>query len=171
MTRDETRDSLAKESLILDMLERFSPGQTRDIRPMLAVLCRSVEDLPLEAVAMGCDRFKSGVLPRNHAFAPNAVELVAEVTKWLPPEPRIPLFNGLLSTNWGMGDVDLRGLTREQQERVESLPKTATGMREMRQLANDLRASNSEKLGIPFGNASKRVIASPTPRLQRMDGR
>lgn len=70
----------AKEAAILDMLDSFRARMTD---AEIDVLLRAVEPYGAAAVKRACQRFSADeVKGHNSSFAPNAVQLVAEV-KWL----------------------------------------------------------------------------------------
>lgn len=84
---------------------------------LLETYTNAVEDIPLEAVEAACRRIASGQAGLNTSFPPTPAD-IADRARMLESKPQPELHNGLISMNWGHGDVDLRGLTNDEQDSI-----------------------------------------------------
>jgi hypothetical protein len=131
-------DHLAKESLVLNMLEGWASSQNLT-EGALRVFFAVVGPYPLVSVRVACLAFAAGeVEGRNNAYPPSSAELGAEVRRHLPadardpndstdmrnliaypiggkpPEGKVPA--GLVSIDFGRGKIDLSRMTHAEQE-------------------------------------------------------
>jgi hypothetical protein len=83
---------------------------------------RPVEDHSVEAVKLVCQRIEAGQAGLNTSFPPTPADIAERVAAFEDAvKERPPLYNGLLSADFGHGLVDLRGLTNEEQDRISGL--------------------------------------------------
>lgn len=145
--------------MILTMLDRFLPGTERDLSGMVEVMTQAVTEYPLAAVAEACRCFMDGEVARENRFVPNAVELVTEVRRHLPPPPRdrndirdmrnltiVPIGKpmpagmqpaGMLSVDFGHGKIDLSRMSFTEQLKVlenKGLPKRVVAAPAMKRI-------------------------------------
>lgn len=164
------QDLAARKALIIKLANNYDWSSSNFTKGQLDAMLEATADCSLEGLATAIEQFMAGrVSDHNNARMPSGAELAVKARLYAPAEPRIPLFNGVINSDWGHGAIDLRGLTREQQDRVERLPKTVEGHYQMRALAAQLRVENSDRLGIPFGHPTERITNDvPKSRLKRI---
>lgn len=83
----------------------------------------AVEAFTVEAVQRSVRQFGSGLVERNNAFVPAAPEFADNCRQWQAAldsrgAKDEVLHNGLLDSDFGHGRVNMRGLTKEEQDRI-----------------------------------------------------
>ncbi len=134
-------ESLAKETAILEMLERFLVGRQSDINTLMSGFLGVAEEHSLAAVTEACYQYREGLVPgQNLNYYPNLVQFAAECRRHAGRAPIDPTDNrdmrqlviypqggkpppgtrpaGMLSIDFGHGKIDLSRMTHEQQEEV-----------------------------------------------------
>lgn len=121
----ETESNLAKEALILDLFDGYLSAKPS--AENLARYLAAVADLSVEAVARSVKQFNDGLVERdNRDFAPSAETFSHNARRWQKAidtrdDTGPKLYNGLLNMDFGRGLVDMRGLKREEQDRIIDL--------------------------------------------------
>jgi len=108
-------ESKAKKAKVLDLLEGYSSLIGKDLSGLTRALCRVAEPYPLDVVIDATER-----LADTSRFPPTPAELAeacATFNDLLHPKV-VQLYTGIIEMDFGHGRIDMRGLTRAEQDRI-----------------------------------------------------
>jgi len=132
--------------------------------------CSATADTLFEAVKRSTEQFASGRVERNNSFPPAAAEFAANAREWQAAitkragQDGPEMHNGLIECDWGHGRVDLRGLTRDEQEVVMAGKGVVNGKNLAYLPLAEIRSviTNGDLDAVEVGKTM------PAPRLGRM---
>ncbi len=143
-------ESKAKRLKVLDTLEGYHSLIGKDLTGLTNSLVRAADPYPLDVVLEACKR-----LAQVCKFPPTP----ADMTEWCEHfyaamHPKVvPLYNGLISMDFGHGSVDMRGLTTAEQETI-------------RRNNGKIGAKNAALLSLEDKRAALRGLAAPDQPFQ-----
>ncbi len=118
----------------------------------MAAFLVAIEDCSLEAVLKACETFAAGMVSGyNNDFPPSAARLGAlarEIDADLYEDRMnaLPRYNGVLSINYGHGDIDCRGLTIAEQDKIDDAKGVLNGRNMALLPRSELKAALSGNL-------------------------
>jgi len=110
-----SKESQAKRAKILDVLEGYSSLMGRDLTGLTNSLARAAEPYPLDVVIDACRR-----LAQVCHYPPTPADMTEQCEHFnaaMHPVV-VPLYTGIINMDFGHGSIDMRGLTRQEQDKV-----------------------------------------------------
>jgi hypothetical protein len=162
-------ESKAKRLKVLDTLEGYHSLIGKDLTGLTNALVRAADPYPFDTVLEACKR-----LAQVCKFPPTP----ADMTEWCEHfnaamHPKVvELYNGLISMDFGHGSVDMKGLTKKEQDVIILNNGMIGGTMDRGHLVGgknaalmDLETKRAALRALPAPESDKTV---PMPKLQRI---